>query len=114
MCYYLKNMFFLISIICASSKLGISDTSFETIRLTKNNTVVLRGEITQSSADTFFKHVYTRENPIVFIHSPGGSVMAGQRIMEYMRVNNVTCITDQAYSMAFVTVISIQSKIIFI
>ena len=88
---------------------------YETITLEKNNTVVLRGEITQDSADKFLMDLISHDNNTslyIYIHSPGGSVIAGQRIVQYMQTQNITCITDKAYSMAFVILQTCRNRYI--
>lgn len=79
--------------------------SYQKINLGINNTIVLRGEITHNSADTFLYDILSKDvnsNTIIYINSPGGSVLAGQRILQYIKQYKLTCITDKAYSMAFV------------
>lgn len=93
------NIVFLLSALIFQSV-----SAYDTILLDKDNTIVLRGEITESSIDNFLMNIISHPNSSkvnVFIHSPGGSVIAGQRVIQYMMSNNVTCITDKAYSMAF-------------
>lgn len=80
--------------------------SAEHITLTKENSVVLRGEVTSASVDKALAEVL--QNPssdlYLYITSPGGSIMAGIHFMDKLRSSgkNITCIADIAASMAFV------------
>jgi ATP-dependent protease ClpP protease subunit len=72
------------------------------IELTPNNHVSVRGTITNAVADSFTKDIILNDPLYVFIDSNGGSVMAGNRMMEQLSQRNITCIATKAYSMAFV------------
>lgn len=71
--------------------------------LTLTNHLSIRGPIEASTATTFVHDSQLHHSTVryVYIHSPGGSVSAGEQMVEEMRQRNYTCIADMAYSMAF-------------
>lgn len=78
------------------------------LELTKNNSVTLRGEIENfMAAKLIFQMSKINSDEIIFyISSPGGSIEAGDTIAQYMNFlrqkgKTITCIADQAASMAF-------------
>lgn len=74
----------------------------EQATLDAKNTLVLSGVVDESMADNFITDFVKRPVPYVFIDSPGGSVMAGNRIVTFLKNKDVKCIAQKAYSMAFV------------
>ncbi len=80
------------------------------IMLNPNEFISIRNEINDESINKNLKDfsntlTYTK-NPIIYIDSPGGSVMDGERLIHQMKyLQNegikVTCIANKAYSMAF-------------
>ena len=78
----------------------------EPVVLTKGNFVVLRQEVTNRSMANLMIEInkLDTDKPIIFIQSPGGSVMAGLQFIQYMKDSgkHFTCIADFAASMAFV------------
>ena len=86
----------------------ITITSGTHIVLTKNNHIAITGEITKSTAINFINNMKTvTDNVYIYINSPGGSVIDGHHIVNYMTMlqsKNITltCYADMAASMAFV------------
>lgn len=79
----------------------------ENIILDANNTYTLRGKVNDQMADAFIYNVvantlHVNSNINIFINSEGGSVLAGNRIVDFIKNKNYTCIAARAYSMAFV------------
>ena len=79
-----------------------------TIVLTPTNHVSIKGPIDESTSAKFISKMNKiKSNHIyIYIDSPGGSVDAGQRIIQYMNYKKdmnktLLCITQQASSMAF-------------
>lgn len=70
--------------------------------MTETNNIVLRGAITEKSADDFIYSLLLNNPEYVYITSNGGSVSAGHRMVAQIQQRNLTCIADRAYSMAFV------------
>lgn len=84
--------------LCASCNAG-----HEQIMLTKDNHITIHGTINDKLANEFLSNAATVKDPrFIYIHSPGGSVIAGNRLVRHIQSKNYTCIADQAVSMAFV------------
>jgi len=85
-----------------SSYAGTPDTYV----LDSNNTIVLRGEVSEESVGKVALALMTTNSNEVnmFISSPGGSVIAGARLISIMRASKkkITCVVSFAASMAFV------------
>lgn len=76
----------------------------EQIELTPDNVVVLRGEVTSTSIDRVVSQLLKHNPHYLYIDTNGGSVMAGNRLIELLlskEYENTTCIADKAYSMGF-------------
>lgn len=80
------------------------------LTLNKDNHISLSGEINEKSSNEFIYKLltYNRDNLIVHINSPGGSVVDGMKIIQIandLKVKNkkfkITCYVDFAASMAF-------------
>ena len=89
-------------------------SSFSPIRLNSTNHVVIRGPITDEMAATFVYASQLNYTKIqyVYIDSPGGSVSAGEHIVEEIRHRPYVCVVDKAYSMAFVILQACQTRVI--
>lgn len=82
---------------------------FDTVELTEGNHVVLKGEINEESiskAIVDISNIGNSDEVILFICSPGGSVLAGNNFIQFMNFlrqkgKTFTCVADQAASMAF-------------
>lgn len=88
-----------------------------TINLKENNLVTIRGPIDSDSTNKFFKDIMKldKENQInIFINSPGGSVMEGLKIVNYIEMLNenvnLNCISDFSASMAFIILQSCKNR----
>ena len=93
------------------------DDAINTINLNENNMVSIRGPIDSDSTNKFFQDIMKldKESEInIFINSPGGSVMEGLKIVNYIEMindyTNVNCIADFAASMAFIITQSCQNR----
>jgi ATP-dependent Clp protease protease subunit len=75
-----------------------------TITLTKDNVVALTGEVSESSINTLVIDIESKQaNQIyLYINSPGGSVLAGQKFIDYLNTTDkdVICVAKVAISMA--------------
>lgn len=75
------------------------------VHLTKDNTLLLRGPISDTTASSLTQDLLTvpGKEAYLFIDSPGGSVVAAARIIAAMRSSDkkVTCIAETAISAAF-------------
>ena len=76
------------------------------LTLTPTNHLSVRGPIDAKAASTFVHDSQLHHATVkyVYIDSPGGSVSAGDRMVEELQRRNYTCLVDTAYSMAFVLV----------
>jgi ATP-dependent protease ClpP protease subunit len=82
---------------------------FDIVELTENNHVVLKGEINEESisqAIVDISNLGDNDEVVLFICSPGGSVLAGNNFIQFMNFlrqkgKTFTCVADQAASMAF-------------
>jgi len=76
-----------------------------TMALTKANVVVLRGDVDDDTVSHVILKLSTTtsKEPILFITSGGGSVMAGLSLIQYILASPkpITCVVDVAASMAF-------------
>lgn len=84
--------------------------------LTKHNHVALRGTVTgQSIAQVIvdLNNLKVKE-PILYIASPGGSVMAGNTLVQYILDSDrpITCVVDYGYSMGFVIAQACHRRIV--
>tara|TARA_B100001121_G_C18697031_1_gene625451 strand:- start:59 stop:850 length:792 start_codon:yes stop_codon:yes gene_type:complete len=107
---------FLITLLCFNSVSSIN-SNLNTINLNENNLVNIRGPINSDSTNKFFQDIMKldKEQEInIFINSPGGSVMEGLKIVNYIEMLNqnvkVNCIADFAASMAFIITQSCKNR----
>lgn len=86
----------------------------DSITLTKENTVVLRGEVTSESVDKALAAILQNPSPNIYLYitSPGGSIMAGTHFIDKLHASGkkITCIADVAASMAFVILQSCDTR----
>lgn len=96
----------------------------KTITLTNNNFVSLIGPVSSSSIDDVIKSFSTKsineyindnKNINLYINSPGGSVFAGNHLVQYIKTlqsNNVTvnCVAQNFMSMAFIIMQSCNNR----
>lgn len=77
----------------------------DNITLNETNHVTIHGSINDRTVKQFLvkaSGMSPHSNQYVYINSPGGSVMAGNRIVRHVKSHNYTCVADHAASMAFV------------
>jgi ATP-dependent protease ClpP protease subunit len=78
----------------------------ETITLTTTNHVALRGPVTDGSVSQMIAEIFSSQEQELYLYldSPGGSIIAGQRLMSAMSASGkkFNCIVNFAASMAFV------------
>lgn len=97
--------------------LGFVSTNGETIQLEDKNLVALRGPIYKETSNKFFQDLkdFKGNSLNIFISSPGGSVMEGMKMIDYIETLKndnveVNCIADFAASMAFVILQSCSNR----
>lgn len=79
--------------------------SIQTIKLNTTNNIILRGEINSESASKFIYDLNMlpdKNNTMIYLHTPGGSVVDGMKIVSEVKKHNLSCIADTAYSMGFI------------
>ena len=71
--------------------------------LNTTNHLALRGPITSESAGALLHDALTRADPpeYLYLDTPGGEVLAGQRIIQLVVRLHLACIAMRAYSMGF-------------
>lgn len=113
----LLNFIVLLSIIFTAACLS-AESDRTTILLTPDNTVNLRGEVNDESADAAARAVLLmdakrKDSSIIYlvIDSPGGSVTAGESLIEAVKtVQNLKTITLSAASMASAIVQALEGE----
>ena len=88
-------------------------TSAKDILLDTNNTLLLRGEINDKLATDFvfdLNRRTTKTELYVFLDTNGGSVDAGNKIVNEIQKHNLTCIAQKAISMGFVILQSCEKR----
>lgn len=77
----------------------------DTIALEKDNTFVIRGEVTGAGMNKLSHQILESkaDKVYLFIDSPGGSIFAGLKFMEAVKATDkkVICVANTAISMAF-------------
>jgi len=111
-------------IICLGVFFTIPDCCAKTITLSNNNFVSLIGPVTTNSIDDVIKSLnsrniveYIQENKNInlYINSPGGSVFAGNHLVQYVKTLqdlniSVNCIAQNFMSMGFIIMQSCSKR----
>jgi ATP-dependent protease ClpP protease subunit len=84
------------------------------IELNATNHIVLLGAIDDESVDSIEEQLCEIPAPrYMYIDSPGGDVASGLKILRMVRaLQNLTCVVDNAYSMAFAILQSCHTRLI--
>lgn len=103
-----RYILFIILISCFKTVLSAT-TTIQTVRLTENNFVVIRGEIEPLNTAKIIDRLTHINEPTVYVYldTPGGSVSDGMNIVNVLksleaRGINVICVSHIALSMGFV------------
>ena len=92
-----------------------TQTTEKQIALTTENVISIRGEINEKLATEFIFDLNKRENKdnlFVFLDTNGGSVDAGNKIVEEIQKYKLDCIAQKAISMGFVIFQSCRERFI--
>ena len=98
----------LVVIVAIFGTVGMKKETTDTnvITFTKDNLIILRGKVSDESISPLVRQLQIRgDDPVyLFIHSPGGSVTAGNLLVDAIKGHKgrVTCYASEAISMAFV------------
>ena len=101
---FLTSLLFCSALVYNSAKQIVLDT---------NNTLLLRGEINEKLATDFVFDINSRKKKsglYVFLDTNGGSVDAGNKIVNEIQKHNLTCIAQKAISMGFVILQSCETR----
>jgi ATP-dependent protease ClpP protease subunit len=96
------------------SLLAIASASTEII-LTPKNSLLIRGQINAATATDFIYEVNKRpkkEGLYLYLDTNGGSVDAGNKIINEIAKYNISCIAERAISMGFVILQSCNNRYI--
>lgn len=83
----------------------IFSQSNKILRFNTTNNVLLKGEINEESSSKFiyeFNLLPEKNNSLIYLNTPGGSVTDGMKIVSEIEKYNITCIAESAYSMGFI------------
>ena len=83
------------------------------IVLDKNNTLLIRGEINEKQATQFvfdLNKFPKKKDVYVYLDTNGGSVDAGNKIVNEIQKYNLSCIAQKAISMGFVILQSCDKR----
>ena len=89
--------------------------SNKVFNLTTSNLVMVKNEINQESVSYAIEQIQNSKNTsslILYLDSPGGHVEDGINLITEIQKNNITCIAERAYSMAFAILQSCHTRYI--
>lgn len=89
--------------------------SNKVFNLTTSNLVMIKNEINQESVSYAIEKIQNSKNTsslILYLDSPGGHVEDGLNLITEIQKNNITCIAERAYSMAFAILQSCNTRYI--
>lgn len=92
---------------------SFSSGSEKNIKLTPKNSLLIRGQINDKTATDFVFELNKRHNKkglYVFLDTNGGSVDAGNKIINEIQKYNISCIANKAISMGFVILQSCHTR----
>jgi ATP-dependent Clp protease protease subunit len=107
-----------LSSIVATAKENIVLTAKENIVLTETNHASLVGEVNRGSVDKAILQLRSLDSSktrYLYINSPGGEVVNGLRLINYLRSaegKGITCIASMAMSMGFVSLQSCEKRLV--
>lgn len=111
---FYMNAFFLVgSVFLLGLSYTFSSFPVKDIKLTPKNSLLIRGQITDKTATDFVYELnkrHTKKGLYVFLDTNGGSVDAGNKIINEIQKYNVSCIANKAISMGFVILQSCHKR----
>tara|TARA_A100001015_G_scaffold234396_1_gene265883 strand:+ start:12770 stop:13456 length:687 start_codon:yes stop_codon:yes gene_type:complete len=84
-----------------------------TVFLNSNNSIVLKGPVNHESASKLihdFNMLPNKNETVLFLNTPGGSVDEGMKIVSELKKYNVDCVAETAYSMGFIIFQSCKNR----
>jgi ATP-dependent protease ClpP protease subunit len=83
------------------------------IMLNTTNHLTIRGYIDSEVANQIVYKLITQPHvQFVYLHTPGGSVVEGERIVQEVKQRRLTCIAAQAFSMGFTILQACATRIV--
>lgn len=85
------------------------------IKLNTTNNIVIKGEINEKVASEFIYDLNIKSkknNILIYLDTPGGSVDQGMKIVKEIQKYNLSCIAETAYSMGFIILQSCNKRYI--
>jgi len=87
----------------------------EIVKLNSTNNIILRGEINKESTSKFIYDLNLKKdknNTILYLNTPGGSVIDGMKIVSEVKKYNMSCIAESAFSMGFIIFQACKDRLI--
>ncbi len=106
--FLLFNNIFSHLCICQSELESIKKISQPLVlKFNTTNNILLKGEINEESSSKFIYDFNlipnkNKNNTIVYLNTPGGSVQHGMKIVAEVEKYNLSCVAESAYSMGFI------------
>ena len=106
--FLLFNNIFSQLCICQSELESIKKISQPLVlKFNTTNNILLKGEINEESSSKFIYDFNlipnkNKNNTIVYLNTPGGSVQHGMKIVAEVEKYNLSCVAESAYSMGFI------------
>lgn len=85
------------------------------LKFNTTNNILLKGEINEESSSKFIHDLNLlprKNNTIVYLNTPGGSVTHGMKIVSEIQKYNLSCVAESAYSMGFIILQSCKERYI--
>lgn len=83
------------------------------LKFNTTNNILLKGEINEETTSKFIYDLNlmpNKNNTILYLNTPGGSVTEGMKIVSEVKKYNMDCVVDTAYSMGFIIFQSCKNR----
>ena len=78
---------------------------YKLLEFNTTNNILLNGEINEKTSSKFIYDLNImpyKQNVVVYLNTPGGSVSHGMKIVDEVKKYNLSCVAESAYSMGFI------------
>lgn len=78
---------------------------YKILEFNTTNNILLNGEINEKSSSKFIYDLNImpyKNNVVVYLNTPGGSISHGMKIVDEVTKYNLSCVAESAYSMGFI------------
>ena len=85
------------------------------LKFNTTNNILLKGEINEETTSKFIYDlnlISNKNNTVVYLNTPGGSVQHGMKIVSEVEKYNLSCVAEAAYSMGFIIFQSCNNRYI--